>query len=201
MLVNTKHTRNILSIAALSLLITFLAASCVSKGNKVVQNPPGYDLDKPIEYSMPDILQEVSGIAFHKGDNSFVYAQQDEDGKLFKLPLGTKDETKTKFAGKGDYEDVSIINDWVLLLKSNGDVFSFPLSEKIFCGVARCFSSRKLKKRSKRSQSLGSKRKVESKQLSKSPILKKSRTLFVTSREKISRSLRRICQFITGSNL
>lgn len=128
-MLTNKHNRYILSIATLSLLITFLAASCVSKGNKVVQNPPGYDLEEPMEYSMPDILQEVSGIAFHKGDNAFVYAQQDEDGKLFKLPLGTKDETKTKFAGKGDYEDVSILNDWVLILKSNGDVFSFPLSE------------------------------------------------------------------------
>ncbi|MES2652198.1 MAG: SdiA-regulated domain-containing protein [Bacteroidota bacterium] len=129
MLTNTKHKRNILSIAALSLFITFLAISCVSKGNKVVSNPPGYDLTTPQKYSMPDVLQEISGIAFNKGDNKFVYAQQDEDGKLFKLPLGTKDETKTKFAEKGDYEDVSIINNWAILLKSNGDLFSFPLSE------------------------------------------------------------------------
>ncbi|RYG10752.1 MAG: SdiA-regulated family protein [Chitinophagaceae bacterium] len=78
---------------------------------------------------MPDVLQEISGIAFNKGDNAFVYAQQDEDGKLFKLPLGTKDETKTKFAGKGDYEDVSILNNWAILMKSNGDLYSFPLSE------------------------------------------------------------------------
>ncbi len=129
MLMNKEHKKHILIIAVLSLFITFLAISCVSQGNKVVANPPGYDLTKPQKYSMPDILQEISGIAFNKGDNTFVYAQQDEDGKLFKLPLGTKDETKTKFAGKGDYEDVTIINNWVILLKSNGDLFSFPLSE------------------------------------------------------------------------
>ena len=129
MLTKTKHKKNILIIATLSMFITFLAISCVSQDNKVAANPPGYNLGSPQKYSMPDILQEISGIAFNKGDNSFVYAQQDEDGKLFKLPLGTKDETKTKFAGKGDYEDVSIINDWAILLKSNGDLFSFPLSE------------------------------------------------------------------------
>jgi len=125
----TAHKKQILGIAALSLLITFLTASCVDNKDKVVTNPAGYDLSKPQKYSMPDILQEISGIAFNKGDNSFVYAQQDEDGKLFKLPLGTKDETKTKFAEKGDYEDVGILNNWAILLKSNGDLYSFPLSE------------------------------------------------------------------------
>lgn len=103
--------------------------SCMSSTGKKVENPPGYDLQKPKKYSMPDILQEISGIAFHKGDSSIVYAQQDEDGKLFKLPLGTKDDTRTKFAEKGDYEDVSIMDDWALLLKSNGDIYAFPLSE------------------------------------------------------------------------
>lgn len=129
MLTKPNHKKKLLMIAALSLFISFIAISCVGNKEKVVSNPPGYNLTKPQKYSMPDILQEVSGIAFNKGDNAFVYAQQDEDGKLFKLPLGTKDETKTKFAGKGDYEDVSILNNWAILLKSNGDLFSFPLSE------------------------------------------------------------------------
>jgi len=124
-----QHNKHILIIAVLSIFITFIAVSCVGKKEKALAMPPGYDLSKPQKYSMPDILQEISGIAFNKGDNSFFYAQQDEDGKLFKLPLGTKDETVTKFAGKGDYEDVAIINNWVMILKSNGDLYSFPLSE------------------------------------------------------------------------
>jgi DNA-binding beta-propeller fold protein YncE len=129
MLSRTYHQKHILMIAALSLFITFLTVSCVGQHDKAPASPPGYNLAKPQKYSMPDILQEISGIAFNKGDNAYVYAQQDEDGKLFKLPLGTKDETFTKFAEKGDYEDVSVINDWVILLKSNGDLYSFPLSE------------------------------------------------------------------------
>jgi DNA-binding beta-propeller fold protein YncE len=129
MLTNFNPKKPILLIAAFSLFISFIAFSCMGIKEKAVASPTGYDLSKPQKYSMPDMLQEISGIAFNKGDNKIVYAQQDEDGKLFTLPLGTKDDKKTKFAGKGDYEDVSIINNWAILLKSNGDLFSFPLSE------------------------------------------------------------------------
>jgi hypothetical protein len=123
--VKTYHTIGILA----AILITLIGLSCVEKNSKVPTNPPGYDINKPIKYTMPDILQEVSGIAFDKGDNKIVYAQQDEDGALFKMPLGTKDETKTNFAKKGDYEDVAILKDWAILLKSNGHLFTFPLTE------------------------------------------------------------------------
>lgn len=112
--------------------ISFMAVSCIenkAKGTQLAENPIGYDLSKPQKYAMPDILQEISGIAFNKGKNDLVYAQQDEDGILFKLPMGTKDETATKFGKKGDYEDVTIIKDWAILLKSNGELYSFPLSE------------------------------------------------------------------------
>lgn len=121
--------RTILYFGLLLLTLSILNISCVEKKDKGEINPPGYDLTKPTKYNMPDILQEVSGIAFNKGKNDFIYAQQDEDGKLFKLQLGSKDETVTKFGKKGDYEDVSIINDWAILLKSNGSLFSFPLAE------------------------------------------------------------------------
>lgn len=129
MLTNNNFKKPVLIIAVLSLFISFLTVSCIGKKEKALIGPSGYDLTKPHKYSMPDVLQEISGIAFNKGDNRIVYAQQDEDGKLFKLSLGTKGNTKTKFAEKGDYEDVAIINNWAILLKSNGDLYSFPLSE------------------------------------------------------------------------
>jgi hypothetical protein len=37
-------------------------------------------------------LQEISGFAFNKGDVVIVYAQQDEDGLLFKMPIRNKDD-------------------------------------------------------------------------------------------------------------
>ncbi len=119
-------------LSLMVLTISYTAVSCIDKKNKgtqILENPVGYDLGKPEKYLMPDILQEISGIAFNKGKSDVVYAQQDEDGILFKLPLGTKDETATKFGKKGDYEDVSVIRNWVILLKSNGELYSFPLSE------------------------------------------------------------------------
>lgn len=135
MLNNLKIKRSKINLMMLTLFafaISFIIISCTekkAKGAQVAENPPGYDLSKPQKYSMPDILQEVSGIAFENGKNDFVYAQQDEDGSLFKLPLGSKDETATKFAKKGDYEDVSISQGFAILLKSNGTLYSFPLSE------------------------------------------------------------------------
>lgn len=121
--------RKLMCFGLIILTLSILNISCVEKKDRGETNPPGYDLAKPTRYNMPDILQEVSGIAFNKGKNDFIYAQQDEDGKLFKLPLGSKYETVTKFGKKGDYEDVAIVNDWVILLKSNGSLYAFPLAE------------------------------------------------------------------------
>jgi len=116
-------------IAFVAAMLTVMQLSCAQTKSKGPASPPGYDLNKPQKYSMPDVLQEISGIAFDKGDSRLVYAEQDEEGKLFRLPLGTKDETATKFAGKGDYEDVAICQGWAILLKSNGTLYIFPLSE------------------------------------------------------------------------
>ncbi|WP_225872533.1 SdiA-regulated domain-containing protein [Pedobacter polaris] len=134
MLSNSKirmEKSTLILLGFIVITISFSIISCAQKKAKGAgeENPKGYDLSKPEKYIMPDILQEISGIAFDKGKNDFVYAQQDEDGSLFKLPLGTKDETVTKFAKKGDYEDVAIIQGWAVLLKSNGELYSFQLSE------------------------------------------------------------------------
>lgn len=116
-------------LVALAIFICTLQFSCAQTKSKGPTSPLGYDLNKPQKYSMPDVLQEISGIAFEKGDNKIVYAEQDEDGNIYRLPLGTKDEVATKFAGKGDYEDVAVSQGWAILLKSNGHLYTFPLSE------------------------------------------------------------------------
>ncbi|MDQ8053746.1 MAG: SdiA-regulated domain-containing protein [Pedobacter sp.] len=110
-------------------VLSLVASSCAQKKSKAPASPANYDINKPTKYRMPDILQEISGIAFDRGDNKIVYAQQDEDGDLFSLPLDSKEHTRTKFAEKGDYEDVAILNGWAILLKSNGTLFTFPLTE------------------------------------------------------------------------
>jgi hypothetical protein len=128
----SKHTTqfsHVLTVLLLTVLTSFLQFSCGEKKAAAQQSPAGYDITKPKKYGMPDILQEISGFAFNKGDEKVVYAQQDEDGLLFTLPLGTKDETKTKFASKGDYEDVAVAKGLIIMLKSNGTLYTFPIGE------------------------------------------------------------------------
>lgn len=88
-----------------------------------------YDLENPVKYNMPQNLFEISGIAFHNGDPKKVFAIQDEDGDLFHLGLSDKESKFTKFGGKGDYEDLAIINNYIIILKSNGELHTFPIAE------------------------------------------------------------------------
>jgi len=105
----------------------FISLSC--SGQKQNAALPGYDLSKPEKYNMSQRLFEISGIAFNKGDAKQFYAIQDEDGDLFYFGLNDKEAKSTKFAGKGDYEDLSVCNGQVIILKSNGELFTFSLNE------------------------------------------------------------------------
>ena len=96
------------------------------------QESKEYDLETPDRFNMPESLFEISGITFNKGKNDTVYAIQDEEGKLFRLAWDVKVQYHTKFGKKGDYEDVTIVNDRAVILKSNGVLYTFPLSEAQF---------------------------------------------------------------------
>jgi len=112
-------------------LLSLVLASCTNaqeSENKLSH----YDLDKPEKFFMPESLLEISGIAFIKGNPDTVYAIQDEEGKLFKLRWNEKKQTHTKFGKRGDYEDLAIGNGRVFVLKSNGRIFSFPLTESAY---------------------------------------------------------------------
>ncbi|MGC4101511.1 SdiA-regulated domain-containing protein [Ferruginibacter sp.] len=104
---------------------------CVSCNNNSGQykSPEGYDLTKPEKFAMPIVLDEISGITFSKGSNDTIYAEQDEEGKLFHFKLGDKNISSTKFGKRGDYEDLAISDNTVIMLRSDGTLFSFPLSE------------------------------------------------------------------------
>jgi len=104
--------------------IVFYCISCSSNAGEI-KNPPGYDLSKPEKFILPGVLTEISGIAMY---NDSIFAEQDEEGKVFHFKLGDKEIVTTKFGKKGDYEDISICNAEVFVLKSNGSLFSFPLT-------------------------------------------------------------------------
>jgi len=88
-----------------------------------------YDFTKPQKFDMPTELLEISGVAFNNGDNSLIYAEQDEDGNIYSFKPGDKNPKVAKFGKHGDYEDVAIGNGYAVILRSDGEFRTFPLSE------------------------------------------------------------------------
>jgi len=125
-----KAMRKVISllIVMLALAGVLLGMSCKNK-TEAVDNPKGYDLSKPIKYNMHINLTEISGIAFHHGKNDSLYAEEDEDGKIYYLKLGDKKVSESRFAKSGDYEDIAICNNYVIMLKSDGSLFTFLFSQ------------------------------------------------------------------------
>jgi len=133
-----KHTKITISLLLVLTAIAFFGISCVNAEHKdgetaaQADQPKAelpYDLENPVKYNMPHNLFEISGIVFHNGDPKEVFAIQDEDGDLFHLGLSDKESKFTKFGGKGDYEDLTIIKNHIIVLKSNGELHTFPISE------------------------------------------------------------------------
>jgi len=125
----------ITSVGFLSLrIILFIAtcsgiSSCAQPSKEKIPSPTGYNLSAPKKFNMPEVLEEISGIAFHKGNPAIVYAQQDEEGKVFWGNMESKKFQSSKFAKNGDFEDITTLGDMLILLKSNGDLYSFPIAE------------------------------------------------------------------------
>lgn len=116
--------------AMLPVMIPVLFCSCFNTKKKELPFA-GYNMAKAEKFNMPGSLLEVSGICFYNGVSDTVYAIQDEDGKVFKLKWEESRQFHTKFGKKGDYEDLTIIKDQVIVLKSNGTLFSFPFAEMV----------------------------------------------------------------------
>ncbi|WP_316811583.1 SdiA-regulated domain-containing protein [Pedobacter heparinus] len=113
------------------LLFSILGTSACKNPRNKYTSPAGYDFSKPDKFNMPSSLLEISGIAFNVGNSDTVYSIQDEDGKLFRQHWDVKKQRHMKFAAKGDFEDLAIFNEMAFVLKSNGALFSFPLSEAV----------------------------------------------------------------------
>ncbi len=121
-----RNNMKLIHMVLLMIVLVFVNAACSQPAAN--SNPPGYNLSKPIVYKMPSVLEEISGITFIRGNADTIFAEQDEEGKLFYFHLGDKEVRHTKFSKKGDYEDVAICNNQVIMLRSDGVFFTFPLS-------------------------------------------------------------------------
>jgi hypothetical protein len=109
------------------LLISLAIGSC--NGQQHYNSPQGYNLNAPVKIFMPDALTEISGLAFHNGKANMIYAEQDEEGKVYYFNPGDIHLMYTKFDKKGDYEDIAIIGKQVVVLRSDGALFIFPFNQ------------------------------------------------------------------------
>lgn len=109
----------------LLIFMLFFLNSC--KRPAKIDSPPGYDLTRPEILKMPSELNEISGIAFKAGNPDTLYAEQDEAGRIFYFPTASLDVKHINFGKKGDYEDITILNGTIIILRSDGVLFSFPL--------------------------------------------------------------------------
>lgn len=112
-------------------LITIGGASCQSRNRnteEIEDNSFPYKLEADMAYTMPEELEEISGIAFVRGQENILYAIQDEDGLLFGYDLLKKQMVLTApFASKGDYEELATDGQYFYVLKSNGHIYSFSV--------------------------------------------------------------------------
>lgn len=108
-------------------IVTGITA-CSQKTSKYT-SPAGYNLSKPEKYIMPAVLLEISGIAFKDGSNNMLFAEQDEEGKVYYLKPGDTKVQHTRFGKNGDYEDIAICGDKTVILRSDGSLYIFPFSE------------------------------------------------------------------------
>jgi uncharacterized protein YjiK len=108
---------------------TLAVTSACESQQQPYASPSGYNLNNPKRFNMPNVLREISGIAFYKETGDTLYVEQDEDGKVFGFTIGSANMQVTRFGKKGDFEDISIINNHIIMLRSDGVLFTFPLSE------------------------------------------------------------------------
>ena len=118
-------TKIIFSVITLASFIMLL--SCIQK--QTSSSPIGYNFAKPVKYNVPAQLSEISGIAFNKGKSNIIYAEDDENGRVYFFREGDKNVKFTEFKETGDFEDIAICNNQVIMLQSKGVLFTIPLTE------------------------------------------------------------------------
>ena len=114
------------SIFCIALFISFTGC----REPKPVSSPPGYDLTAPKKFVIGEVLHEISGIVFLHGNPDTVYAIGDEAGKIFYFHLGERNYPFWKFGKRGDYEDVTVLdNTEFVVLRSDGSLFVFLIDQ------------------------------------------------------------------------
>ncbi|MEO6230022.1 MAG: SdiA-regulated domain-containing protein [Ferruginibacter sp.] len=109
-----------------TIFFIFISLTTCTQSAKI-NGPTAYNFNAPEVTKMPADLNEISGIAFNNGNPDTIFAEQDEDGRLFYFSSANINVKNVKFGKRGDYEDIAINNRIVYMLRSDGKLFSFPL--------------------------------------------------------------------------
>lgn len=113
-----------------SLIVLLACGQQVQTDNEQILFAGHYEMNKPQKvFNMPKELDEISGITFHPEESNIIYAEQDEEGKVFMYDLNSGSVHKTKFAGKGDYEDIQLLSNYIVMLRSDGALYIFPFND------------------------------------------------------------------------
>ncbi len=80
--------------------------------------------------SLQEDLEEISGLTYYK-DGLFL-AVQDELGIIYVLDETTGQIKESfNFGKKGDYEGITLVNNTAIVLRSDGDLFTYDLKTKV----------------------------------------------------------------------
>ncbi len=112
------------SVFRVFLLSILFLVSCHGKSSH--ESPENYDFAQPEKIIMKEDLLEISGITFLKDSLNLVLAVNDEQGKIFVLDSLKNMLDFTRFSKPADYEDLSLCNQTIFVLRSDGTLFSFP---------------------------------------------------------------------------
>lgn len=93
-------------------------------GTEKMKVAPYNFLNPDKTFDMPEVLKEISGIAFD--DQATLYCVQDETGIVFQYNT-TMEELSgmLRFTDVGDFEDIALRNDTAYVLRSDGTLFYF----------------------------------------------------------------------------
>jgi len=128
---NHRIKRHCISaITCISLLFIGCTACSQHKKDKSYTAPQAYALHDGEVIKLPSALEEISGLALLNGRSDTIYAQQDENAKLYSFVLNDPQLQTTTFGKNGDYEDIAIGKGYVIILRSDGQFFSFPLADR-----------------------------------------------------------------------
>jgi hypothetical protein len=105
---------------------TFIFFSCFNtseENKKINYSNADYNLSAPAStYYLPSELNEVSGI--HYLNEAQISCIQDEEGKIFIYNINTKKiDHEIPFGRKGDYEDITKMEESYFILRNDGTLF------------------------------------------------------------------------------